>query len=542
MRTIKSSNVFIGILCMMAFAGLTSCDQDTVEWNGGSLPDKEILDNTHGLLRSNKAPQNQLQLLFTDGYNGEQTEEIFYQVTQPATEAVSLDMRVDESLVGAYNLEHETTFKPLPEANYKFTDGKTFSVDVNGTKSESRHILFKAEGLAVGEYLLPVTIAEQGAEPQSKWETVYYRVKVREPQLTDHELNTETVFMVGYIDVSIYQPLLVNDYYMYKQDNLTTFEQVWYRTIGNLINLSKATLSYDSTTRRALLNLGSDMRYVLDHATKYILPLQENGRKVCISIEGGGSGVGFCNLTDAQIADFAAQVKAVVDTYGIDGVNLWDRNSGYGTEGMPEMNTTSYPKLIKALREALGAEKLLTVVDHLEPTAYFWDTTATGGIEVGQLLDYAWSGYRDNTISLQIVDPWHPDAVDSNGEKIVYEGTHKPFAGLAPAKYGCLNIPWSTGAIEQKKIYEWRQAGCKQSDILVFDLRTILQDQYESTWVTNLGDAYVGFADDGLTSSFELFPGFWMDQADNLYALAGDRLLNLDDPRGRKYDKWLKDW
>ena len=54
------------------------------------------------------------------------------------------------------------------------------------------------------------------------------------------------------------------------------------------------------------------MRYVLGHATKYIRPLQDKGRKVCISIEGGGKGLGFCNLTDAQIADFTAQVKAVV--------------------------------------------------------------------------------------------------------------------------------------------------------------------------------------------------------------------------------------
>ena len=49
-------------------------------------------------------------------------------------------------------------------------------------------------------------------------------------------------------------------------------------------------------------------------------------------------------------------------------VNLWDRNSGYGKEGMPAVNTTSYPKLIKALREALGTEKLLTVTVYEEPT------------------------------------------------------------------------------------------------------------------------------------------------------------------------------
>ena len=74
------------------------------------------------------------------------------------------------------------------------------------------------------------------------------------------------------------------------------------------------------------------MKYVLDNYTTYILPVQETERKVCLSIEGGNTGLGFCNMTDAQIEDFAVQVKQLFDTYSLDGVNLWDRNSGYGKE------------------------------------------------------------------------------------------------------------------------------------------------------------------------------------------------------------------
>ena len=62
------------------------------------------------------------------------------------------------------------------------------------------------------------------------------------------------------------------------------------RTIGDIVNLRTVVLDYDAATSRALLNLGADMRYVLGHATKYIRPLQDKGRKVCISIEGGGKG------------------------------------------------------------------------------------------------------------------------------------------------------------------------------------------------------------------------------------------------------------
>lgn len=49
---------------------------------------------------------------------------------------------------------------------------------------------------------------------------------------------------------------------------------------------------------------GNDLSYVLEHRDKYIRHLQEIGSKVCICIENGGKGVGFCNMNDVQIADF----------------------------------------------------------------------------------------------------------------------------------------------------------------------------------------------------------------------------------------------
>lgn len=57
------------------------------------------------------------------------------------------------------------------------------------------------------------------------------------------------------------------------------------------------------------------------------------------------------------------------------------------------------------MREAMP-DKLLTLADYEEPTEYFGDTEATGGIEVGQYLDYAWSGYMSESEDIQLLDPW----------------------------------------------------------------------------------------------------------------------------------------
>ncbi|MCI7307749.1 glycosyl hydrolase family 18 protein [Alistipes senegalensis] len=274
---------------------------------------------------------------------------------------------------------------------------------------------------------------------------------------------------------------------------------------------------------------------------KYIRPLQEHGSKVCISIEGSGKGLGFCNLTDGQIVDFVAQVKTVVEEFGIDGINLWDRGSEYGKEGMPAMNTASYPKLIKALREALGREKLLTVTVYEEPTSTFWDTQATGGIAVGDYIDYAWSGYNRESEAPQVLDPWHPELA------YVSDYTQKPIANLPKERYGCINFPiYSTSSMEigtainqilYTDMLDW-VPNYKPNNIIVFnDLHTNLQDNYEAYWDTMFAECCTV-----MDSENRYLLG---SRNGYSYLFDNNRLGTLPNEAGGwigGYGKWKKDW
>ena len=181
-----------------------------------------------------------------------------------------------------------------------------------------KRIKFSASGLAAGEYVLPLTVAAQDAPDADK--TLYYNVSVRQPYTDEYTLHDgHDLFFVFYVNTNDFQPLLAQDYIMRKKVARGT-TVAWYGTVGNIVNLRTVQVGYDAAAGRALLDLGTDMTYVLSQSTKYIRPLQEHGRKVCISIEGGGKGLGFCNLTDAQIEDFAAQVKTVIEQYELDGV------------------------------------------------------------------------------------------------------------------------------------------------------------------------------------------------------------------------------
>lgn len=43
---------------------------------------------------------------------------------------------------------------------------------------------------------------------------------------------------------------------------------------------------------------------VLKNNARYLQPLRQTGMKVCLVIKGGGTGLGFANLSDGQINDF----------------------------------------------------------------------------------------------------------------------------------------------------------------------------------------------------------------------------------------------
>lgn len=231
----------------------------------------------------------------------------------------------------------------------------------------------------------------------------------------------------------------------------------------------------------------------------------------------------------------------MVEEFGVDGINLWDRSAGYGKEGMPAMNTASYPKLIKALREALGGEKLLTVTVYEEPTSTFWDTQATGGIAVGDYIDYAWSGYNSESEVPQLLDPWHPELA------YVSDYTQKPIANLPKERYGCINFPiYSTTSVDistdieqvlNGDLLDW-VPNYKPNNIIVFDdLHTNLQDNYEAYWDTMFANCCTAM-DSENRNILGSRKGY-------SYLFDNYRLGTLPNEAGEwigGYGKWKKDW
>ena len=534
MKNIISQLLRGGLLCVAITAFVTSCSTEEITYATGQKPDKETLETVAGTLRSSKSLRDRVPIHLTEGNEDAVSDKIYYRLNQAASQALTLTATPNPSLVADYNADNKANLQPLPVANIKLANGGKITIPAGTRVSEKLDLTIESDGLTPGIYLMPVVVNIS----ENEQHVLYYGVTVREfdeniyqdgDDLHNIELDTEwtTVFYLNTGEVQAHYA----DYVAWEKQDMNTFDSVYRASLGTIVNLRIAQVCYDPDSKRALFSLTSDLRYTVEHADKYIRQMQDKGRKVCVCIEGGGSGLGFCNMTDAQIADFAEQVRIFITTYRLDGVNLWDRGSGYGKEGMPAVNTASYPKLIRALRAALP-DKMLTVVDYEEPTESFYDTNLTDGIAVGELIDYAWHGYVSENEPIRFINPYN----QFTSYEQVY--SRKPFAGLEESRYGNVNVPYYSTRSDlyidmnmdlwSMNLILWNLE--RQSDIIVFDDLSLPKAMdAESGCIDVIGNIYMYLAYD---ENFEAPYGY------NVMM----RIPGIYRQGSKNYDTFAKDW
>lgn len=538
MKNIISQLLRGGLLCVAITAFVTSCSTDEITYATGQKPDKETLETVAGTLRSSKSLRDRVPIHLTEGNEDAVSDKIYYRLNQAASQALTLTATPNPSLVADYNADNKANLQPLPVANIKLANGGKITIPAGTRVSEKLDLTIESDGLTPGIYLMPVVVNIS----ENEQHVLYYGVTVREfdeniyqegYNLHNIELDTEwtTVFYLNTSEVQAHYA----DYVAWEKQDMNTFESVYRASLGNIVNLRIAQIDYNVASQRALFAPTSDLRYTVEHASKYIRQMQDKGRKVCVCIEGGGKGIGFCNMSDAQIADFVTQVKVFITTYELDGVNLWDRGSGYGKEGMPAVNTTSYPKLIKALHEAMP-DKMLTVVDYEEPTESFYDTSLTGGIAVGELIDYAWHGYVSEKDPIRFVNPYN----QFTSYEQVY--SRKPFAGLSEAKYGNVNVPFYS---EKSDLFvdfdmdKWSMNAImwnieRTSNIIVFDDLVLPQVNFAELGCISMIQNFIAYLayDENFDAAYSYgvmtrFPGIYHGHGSD---------------SGRGYNTFAKDW
>ena len=570
----KTKNIIRSLLFALPLAVLLSaCSEEFIALETGKLPDEASFAAVKSSMRSGHSFSG---VTIIDIFAQEKDEEpqttvideLVLTLNKPASKDLTAEIVIGGEFSAEYRAEvarrnqqalaywrklggsfQKTEYKSdfFPTANLQMS---AETVTIKAGKTDSDKIVIKLSNKELDPetiYSLPLTVVlsdDNGTVIKSE-----YIISVDKLSVTADSWQIETkekiemnpeLFTVLYLNVEEYQPQAANVMAYMRTHMEEGYIQKHYTLAGNIVNLRPSTVGYAPETQRVLFSLSPDLHYVLENSARYIRPLQAAGRKVCICIQGGGKGIGFCNMSDAQIEDFTAQVKNVVESYDLDGINLRDEGSGYGKEGFPPMNTTSYPKLIKSLREALP-DKLLTLVDKEEPTEYFHDAALCGGIEVGKYIDYAWHGYAEENQFLQIIEPWENENPYSTFKR-------KPIAGLSQDRYGSIVVPRVSAnsgmSFEDERqqslnVFFWKRDGRMKNKMYVVyaDITGRLAGDYEG-FPYNRPFTYIGLIADE-ASYYELRPnGRWRLKRYKY----GYQVLPMTRHAENNYNAYCKDW
>lgn len=412
-------------LCVLLAVLIGACEEDA------TLIDPNV---EHG--KSTVSPENVEQMAFLQSVSEpgnkyiflnfveQGSDELYVELVEPAkkdmTFTISINTSItDQELSSIVEQFYKVGVWLVEDWENKFAITNEGKVTVSSGERKSTRISITVSNMEMmgPYYLLPLLATD---EDGNQYQLFYC---ISQMEMERHDRADKPYTVVAYIDTEMMNPLIADQYtaklqYLKsRRDRTTIFENV---PVFDIVNLRKAMLKYDESSNRAILKYTSDMEHVLKNNAQYIQPLRLKRIKVCLSIEGGGTGLGFANMTDAQISDFVAQVKVAVKMYQLDGVHLRDEGAGYDKAGAPTLDETSYPKLIKALHDAMP-DIMLTLADDGGTTSMM--DKEQGGIVVGDYIDLAWNVIWDTA-----VNPW------TNGSE------RKPIAGITKERYGGISF------------------------------------------------------------------------------------------------------
>jgi hypothetical protein len=364
-----------------------------------------------------------------------ETRNIHVGLTNASNKDIPVSLEIDNTLIDAYNKTNYTEYLPFPANLVSITNNVTITKWT--TESAPAVVSFtKDDALEGNTYLLPIKIkAGAGVNISSGADVVYYIINMLPPQPSTAKSGWSGV-MICYVEVNSNNPLNVGTY------KLKNSGKPFY----DICNIFAANINYNAETGKTYLYFNPNVQHLLTNREKYIKPLQDMGIKVVLSILPNQQGIGLLNMTNDVAKDFALQLKAAVDAYGLDGVDFDEEWANYGTNGLPDPDVYSYGRLLYETRK-LMPDKLIN--------AYYVENVSSAGlgkkvegVNPGDLINYSYYAYYnrsglapvpDSDIAGLTKEKWGPYAYafhGTNGDEWEPEVDRDNVKGIKNDGYG----------------------------------------------------------------------------------------------------------
>lgn len=288
-----------------------------------------------------------------------------------------------------------------------------------------------------------------------------------------------------YVETNDVNPLNAGDYYMNGEPFIDVVELF-------ASNIHKETV--DGVVRPTLYLNNCLVPFLENDAyLDYVVPLQEKGIKVLLTVLGDWAGLGLSNMTDTQAEQFASILAYAVDKYGLDGIGFDDEWSdvSYTVSG-------SFGNIIQKLRTKLGSDKLITV--------FQWGAYDQISSTQGAMIDYAYYGTispysyaPSSSISGVTTDRWSPKTVNLGN-------TYGTYALSVIQNHAALAHSNSLGALSFFNL----RSKCETSPLAVFNAvaagawsSTVTMSTNVPSGVTAGCRPHPGCATDGYTITYD---------------------------------------
>lgn len=341
----------VAAVMLQAGALLTSC-QEVIEVGKFDDSDYGKTEQIYCLLRNSEGPLAKLLEMRTETIE----TQLYIELSKAASKGVDLQLKLDPEVLTAYNTANKANFEMFPESLVSLQEDGAILIAPGDRRSDPVTVGVKPGGeLEIGKtYALPfsVEVQTEGVElSENSGSSVLFVKMLGELPSTDKGTGIVTIC---YIECNDYDLRNACEWRLAKSG----------KPLFDIVNIFAANINYLEEEGRIGVKINASVQNILDNRDIYIKPLQDMGVKVCLTILGNHDGTGVANLSDQTAREFAAELKSLVDTYGLDGVDFDDEWSDYDKypvrPGCVERSPGAYARLCYEVKRAMP-DKLCTL-------------------------------------------------------------------------------------------------------------------------------------------------------------------------------------
>lgn len=298
---------------LLAFGSMVSCS-DSIDVAGVSEDQYQKAGSSLAFLTDKYGLSNQDSLIF----NEKGSTDFYVNVTDAPAKAQTYTIAYDATALNNYNMSHGTSFEPLPENLVRI--GGNATIAVGETKSSAVAVSYtSADNLEKnGIYAIPLKVT--GVDAQTSKDKGEFVLFVRDITKMPNCHKENGLQVISCMEINDANPLY-NLCFTLENSGKYFFDQVI---------LFSGNINYNPETQEVYNYNNENITQCLKYKEKYLEPLQQKGMKVILGILGNHDRAAVTNLNNEGCKAFAAELKAVCEAYGLDGVFFDDEYSKPG--------------------------------------------------------------------------------------------------------------------------------------------------------------------------------------------------------------------